>query len=90
MALSDTKLRHVCYSLWFTQSLLINGRGMFNCSLAPGGACNASRPDCTLPPLFTAVPGKTYLLRIGSLTSLSSLNFEIEVPFVNMSTTFLS
>ncbi|KAL6626396.1 hypothetical protein ACP70R_030122 [Stipagrostis hirtigluma subsp. patula] len=61
------------------QSLLINGRGMFNCSqLAPGGACNASRPGCALPALFTAVPGKTYRLRVGSLTSLSSLSFEIE------------
>ncbi|XP_062181002.1 L-ascorbate oxidase-like [Phragmites australis] len=60
------------------QSLLINGRGIFNCSLAPGGACNASVPDCALPTLFTAIPGKTYRLRIGSLTSLSSLNFEIE------------
>src|SRR3954468_9673667 len=60
------------------QSLLINGRGMFNCSLAPVGTCNISRPDCALPTLFTAVPGKTCLLRIGSLTSLSSLYFEIE------------
>lgn len=60
------------------QSLLINGRGTFNCSLAPSGTCNASRPDCALPTLFTAVPGKTYLLRIGSLTSLSSLSFEFE------------
>ncbi|TVU22913.1 hypothetical protein EJB05_32634, partial [Eragrostis curvula] len=49
------------------QSLLINGRGSFNC-----GASAA------LPTLFTAVPGKTYRLRIGSLTSLSALNFEIE------------
>ncbi|CAO2167352.1 unnamed protein product [Urochloa humidicola] len=62
------------------QSLLINGRGMFNCSklaaASPVGACNAC---AALPaPLFTAVPGKTYRLRIGSLTSLSSLNFEIE------------
>jgi FtsP/CotA-like multicopper oxidase with cupredoxin domain len=63
-----------------TQSLLINGRGRFNCSqLAPeSAACNASRPDCSLPTLFTAVPGRTYRLRVGSLTSLSSLNFEIE------------
>ena len=62
------------------QSLLINGRGMFNCSKLPTatGACNNSRPDCALPTLFTVVPGKTYLLRIGSLTSLSSLSFEIE------------
>ncbi|KQJ90932.1 L-ascorbate oxidase [Brachypodium distachyon] len=66
------------------QSLLINGRGTaFNCSQlgAPtGSACNASS-SCALPPaaaLFTFVPGKTYLVRIGSLASLSSLSFEIE------------
>ncbi|GJN38145.1 hypothetical protein PR202_gb27159 [Eleusine coracana subsp. coracana] len=61
------------------QSLLINGRGRFNCSsVAAGAGCNASSPECSLPTLFTAVPGKTYRLRIGSLTSLSSLNFEIQ------------
>uniref|UniRef100_A0ACD5XUI2 Uncharacterized protein n=1 Tax=Avena sativa TaxID=4498 RepID=A0ACD5XUI2_AVESA len=62
------------------QSLLINGRGIFNCSkLVPAtGTCNSSSPDCGLRSLFTVVPGKTYLLRIGSLTSLSSLSFEIE------------
>uniref|UniRef100_A0A0D9XFE7 L-ascorbate oxidase n=1 Tax=Leersia perrieri TaxID=77586 RepID=A0A0D9XFE7_9ORYZ len=54
------------------QSLLINGRGVFKAS-------NASGDDCSSPPtLFTAVPGKTYRLRIGSLTSLSSLSFAIE------------
>ncbi|TKW12127.1 hypothetical protein SEVIR_5G016600v4 [Setaria viridis] len=61
------------------QSLLINGRGMFGCSpAAPGGGAAACNASCALPALFTAVPGKTYRLRIGSLTSLSSLNFEIE------------
>uniref|UniRef100_J3MZ05 L-ascorbate oxidase n=1 Tax=Oryza brachyantha TaxID=4533 RepID=J3MZ05_ORYBR len=72
------------------QSLLINGRGVYNCSLsaasggagAGGGACNASGPECVWPTLFTAVPGKspgkTSRLRIGSLTSLSSLSFGIE------------
>jgi FtsP/CotA-like multicopper oxidase with cupredoxin domain len=62
------------------QSLLINGRGMFNCSKPATAteACNISCPDCVLPTLFIAVPGKTYLLRIGSLTSLSSLSFKIE------------
>uniref|UniRef100_A0ACD5XTQ8 Uncharacterized protein n=1 Tax=Avena sativa TaxID=4498 RepID=A0ACD5XTQ8_AVESA len=62
------------------QSLLINGRGIFNCSkpVPATGTCNTSSPDCGLRSLFTVVPGKTYLLRIGSLTSLSSLSFEIE------------
>ena len=68
------------------QSLLINGRGVFepfHCSRAPNGssdaACNVPRSaGCAPPPLFTAVPGKTYRLRVGSLTSLSALNFAIE------------
>ena len=68
------------------QSLLINGRGVFepfHCSRAPNGssdaACNVPRPaGCAPRTLFTAVPGKTYRLRVGSLTSLSALNFAIE------------
>ncbi|CAM0952252.1 unnamed protein product [Alopecurus aequalis] len=62
------------------QSLLINGQGMFNCSklTTVSGEGNDSCIDTALPNLFIVVPGKTYLLRIGSLTSLSSLSFEIE------------
>ncbi|XP_065006759.1 L-ascorbate oxidase-like [Musa acuminata AAA Group] len=60
------------------QSLLINGRGKFNCSLAgPTAVCNATNPECS-PYVLTVVPGKTYRLRIASITSLSALNFEIE------------
>ncbi|KAL5703897.1 L-ascorbate oxidase [Ranunculus cassubicifolius] len=64
------------------QSLLIQGRGRFNCSLLntptlSAGVCNNSKPECS-PYVLTVVPGKTYRLRIGSLTSLSALNFEIE------------
>ncbi|KAB2636891.1 L-ascorbate oxidase-like [Pyrus ussuriensis x Pyrus communis] len=64
------------------QSLLINGRGRFNCSLLeiPSlevGVCNAKNPDCS-PYILTVIPGKTYRLRIGSLTSLSALSFQIE------------
>ncbi|XWS41527.1 hypothetical protein CRYUN_Cryun17cG0089300 [Craigia yunnanensis] len=69
------------------QSLLIHGRGRFNCSslttptLDPG-VCNARNPDCS-PFRLIVVPGKTYRLRIASLTSLSALGFQIEVePFV--------
>lgn len=61
------------------QSLLIQGRGSFNCS-TPGiaaGLCNATNPQCS-PYVITVVPGKTYRLRIGSLTALSALSFEIE------------
>ncbi|KAL2531104.1 Cupredoxin superfamily protein [Abeliophyllum distichum] len=60
-------------------SILIQGKGRFNCS-TPGieaGLCNATNPECT-PYALTVIPRKTYRLRIGSLTSLSALSFEIE------------
>lgn len=69
------------------QSLLIEGRGAYNCSLVPQGAvagsgdavsCNATRPQCA-PYVLSVVPGKTYRLRIASAASLSSLNFVLEV-----------
>ncbi|KAM1484221.1 hypothetical protein TB2_035438 [Malus domestica] len=64
------------------QSLLINGRGRFNCSLLAtpsleAGVCNATNPDCSSY-ILTVISGKTYRLRISSLTSLSALNFQIE------------
>ena len=60
-------------------SLLINGRGRFDCSAAAvPGTCNATSPECAAP-VFAVVPGKTYRFRIASVTSLSALNFEIEV-----------
>lgn len=58
---------------------MIQGRGKFDCN-TPGIAsalCNASNPECA-PYALTVVPGKTYRLRIGSLTALSALSFEIE------------
>ncbi|WOL19407.1 hypothetical protein Cni_G28205 [Canna indica] len=59
-------------------SILINGRGRFNCSVAGAGeVCNATNPECS-PSVLTVVPGKTYRLRIASITSLSALNFEVE------------
>jgi L-ascorbate oxidase len=67
------------------QSLLIQGRGRYNCSLlpqlvppTPGSlTCNASSPRCT-PHAIPVTPGKTYRLRIASVASLSSLNFILE------------
>ncbi|KAM5586851.1 L-ascorbate oxidase [Rosa sericea] len=62
------------------QSLLINGRGRYNCSLLANpslGACNVTNPECS-PHVVTVIPGKTYRLRIGSLTALSALSFQIE------------
>jgi L-ascorbate oxidase len=59
------------------QSLLIDGKGRYNCSLLDPGACNESNPECSLYTL-RVVPEKTYRLRISSLTALSALNFQIE------------
>ncbi|XP_059432619.1 L-ascorbate oxidase-like [Corylus avellana] len=61
------------------QSLLIQGRGKFNCSSTPSGpgVCNASNPECS-PYVMTVIPGKTYRLRVASLTALSALSFQIE------------
>ncbi|KAL6558873.1 hypothetical protein OROMI_019223 [Orobanche minor] len=61
------------------QSILIQGRGKFNCSTTgiESGLCNATSPEC-VPYALTVVPGKTYRLRVGSLTALSALSFEIE------------
>ncbi|CAM6078940.1 unnamed protein product [Sphagnum tenellum] len=71
------------------QSLLIQGRGKYNCSLdlPPGGSAASSSPDCLqcnatnpacAPFVLPVQPGKTYRLRIGSMATLSSLNFKIE------------
>ncbi|GMI67654.1 Cupredoxin superfamily protein [Hibiscus trionum] len=64
------------------QSLLIHGRGRFNCSSlavpsSDSGLCNTSYSDCS-PYRMIVVPGKTYRLRISSMTSLSALSFQIE------------
>ncbi|KAH0943521.1 hypothetical protein HID58_003158 [Brassica napus] len=66
------------------QSLMIQGRGRFNCTnnmMTPqrseAEVCNASHADCSRFVLMV-IPGKTYRLRIGSLTSLSALSFQIE------------
>ena len=65
------------------QSLLIQGRGRFNCSQLTtpsldAGVCNTSNLECS-PYYQIVVPGKTYRLRIASLTALSALSFQIEV-----------
>jgi L-ascorbate oxidase len=68
------------------QSLLINGRGQFNCSLAAAhtqGATNqcaatAANTQCA-PVVLPVQPNKTYRLRVASTTSLASLNLAIGV-----------
>ncbi|XP_075653322.1 L-ascorbate oxidase-like [Castanea sativa] len=61
------------------QSLLIQGKGKFNCSSSSltADTCNTSNPECS-PYAITVIPGKTYRLRVASLTALSALSFQIE------------
>ncbi|GLT43987.1 hypothetical protein SLA2020_179070 [Shorea laevis] len=59
------------------QSLLINGRGKYDCTGIHSSVCNSSLPQCS-PFALTVIPGITYRLRIASLTSLSALSFQIE------------
>ncbi|KAH9295255.1 hypothetical protein KI387_038843, partial [Taxus chinensis] len=58
------------------QSLLIEGRGKYNCS-ATSKSCNATNTQCS-PYILPVQPGNTYRLRIASVTSLSALNFLIQ------------
>ncbi|KAI4308288.1 hypothetical protein L6164_031378 [Bauhinia variegata] len=65
------------------QSLLINGRGQFNCSMAAGFG-NTTLPQCKFrgnekcaPQILHVQPNKTYRLRIASSTALASLNLAI-------------
>ncbi|XVE59122.1 hypothetical protein DITRI_Ditri05aG0020100 [Diplodiscus trichospermus] len=69
------------------QSLLINGTGQFNCSLAAKfsnssvNECNFAIPEykqCE-PKILQVLPNKKYRLRIASTTALSSLNLAIGV-----------
>ncbi|XP_057812947.2 L-ascorbate oxidase [Cryptomeria japonica] len=58
------------------QSLLIEGRGQYNCS-ATSKSCNATNTQCS-PYILPVQPGNTYRLRIASVASLSALNFVIQ------------
>ncbi|KAH6836994.1 Plant L-ascorbate oxidase [Perilla frutescens var. hirtella] len=65
------------------QTLLINGRGQFNCSLAAHFS-NSSAAPCKLrgneqyaPYILKVHPNKTYRLRIASSTALAALNLAI-------------
>lgn len=64
------------------QSLLINGKGQYNCSFAAefsngsSTMCQLKNRQCT-PHLLYVQPNKTYRLRIASTTALSSLNLAI-------------
>ncbi|XP_018443816.2 L-ascorbate oxidase-like [Raphanus sativus] len=66
------------------QSLLINGRGQFNCSQAwyfnEGGLkeCKFKKEDHCAPTILRVKPNSVYRLRIASTTSLASLNLAVE------------
>ncbi|CAL1366162.1 unnamed protein product [Linum trigynum] len=66
------------------ETLLINGRGQYNCSLAAQYNKSAALPRCTLrggeqwaPNVLKVLPNKTYRLRVASTTALASLNLAI-------------
>ncbi|KAF3441452.1 hypothetical protein FNV43_RR15366 [Rhamnella rubrinervis] len=67
------------------QSVLINGRGQYNCTVAPGYATtNSSYPPCKFkgheqcaPTIFNVLPNKTYRIRVASTTGLGSENLVI-------------
>ncbi|KAL0419473.1 UNVERIFIED_CONTAM: L-ascorbate oxidase [Sesamum radiatum] len=61
------------------QTLLINGRGQFNCSLAARFSSSSAARECRLrgneqyaPHILRVQPNKTYRLRIASSTALAS------------------
>lgn len=65
------------------QTLLINGRGQYNCSMAAQFS-NPRLPQCKLrggeqyaPQILRVRPNKTYRLRLASTTALASLNLAI-------------
>ncbi|KAF7815505.1 L-ascorbate oxidase-like [Senna tora] len=69
--------------VWEAQSILINGRGQFGCSLG-ANFINHSLPVCHFkgdedcaPYILSVLPNKTYRIRIASVTSLLSLNLAI-------------
>ncbi|GJZ24184.1 L-ascorbate oxidase-like protein [Tanacetum coccineum] len=68
------------------QSLLINGRGQYNCSLAAAHNSGGGLPGCKFrgnekcaPNILHVQPNKTYRLRVASTTALASINLAIGV-----------
>ncbi|KAK4275843.1 hypothetical protein QN277_018861 [Acacia crassicarpa] len=65
------------------QTLLINGRGQFDCSLGAKfmstgiPQCNFKGGEECAPQILHVLPNKTYRIRIASITALASLNFAI-------------
>lgn len=65
------------------QSLLMNGRGQYNCSLAAHfsntttSQCKFRGTEKCAPQILHVLPNKTYRLRLSSTTALASLNLAI-------------
>ncbi|KAK4760547.1 hypothetical protein SAY87_005440 [Trapa incisa] len=57
-------------------SLLINGRGQYGCSLA-AGTCKFNGTEQCAPRVLRVFPNKTYRLRIASTTALASLSVAV-------------
>ncbi|GLJ51157.1 hypothetical protein SUGI_1088830 [Cryptomeria japonica] len=64
------------------QSLLIEGRGQYNCSTT-SRSCNATNKQCS-PYVLPVRSGNTYRLRIASVASLSAINFVIQGHKMNV------
>ncbi|EEF32187.1 L-ascorbate oxidase [Ricinus communis] len=66
------------------QTILMNGRGQYNCSLAavysrnPTQQCKLKGGENCAPFIFHVEPKKKYRLRIASTTALASLNLAID------------
>jgi len=78
-------MHHICFDEKL-KSILINGRGQFNCSLAAQFSNNTSLPMCTFkegdqcaPQILHVEPNKTYRIRLSSTTALASLNLAVQV-----------
>ncbi|KAK6938050.1 Multicopper oxidase, type 1 [Dillenia turbinata] len=73
------------------QSLLINGRGQYNCSLAAlysnssATQCKFTGTEQCAPEILNVLPNKTYRIRLASSTALASLNFAIKVQYMLIS-----
>ncbi|KAF7831515.1 L-ascorbate oxidase-like [Senna tora] len=71
------------YRFLVERSLLMNGRGQFNCSMASGlinttlAQCNFRGNEQCAPQILHVLPNNTYRIRIASSTALASLNFAI-------------
>ncbi|GLT43990.1 hypothetical protein SLA2020_179090 [Shorea laevis] len=73
--------RNIILTNWYHKSTYEQAVGLaskLTTTSLDAGLCNVTNPECSSPFTLTVVPGKTYRLRISSLTALSTLSFQIE------------